>query len=115
MLRGDVFAYGTDDVKEAWHLPKYKLTANASLNIYDKVLLNFDVIGQGGAKALDPVTEKTVKLDGAFDLNAKAEYLFSPSFSFFLQFNNITSTNYPIYLYYPVRGFQVLGGITWSF
>lgn len=115
MLRGDVFAYGTDKVKEAWHLPKYKLTANASLNVYDKVLLNVDVIGQGGAKARDPEDGKTVKLDGALDLNAKVEYLFSPSFSFFVQFNNITSTNYPVFLNYPVRGFQVLGGITWSF
>jgi hypothetical protein len=115
MVRGDVFAYGTDEVKEAWHLPKYKLTANASLNVYDKVLLNVDVIGQGGAKARDPEDGKTIKLDGALDLNVKAEYLFSPSFSFFVQLNNITSTNYPVYLYYPVRGFQVLGGVTWSF
>jgi hypothetical protein len=115
MLRGDVFAYGTDNVKEAWHLPKYKLNANASFNVYDKLLFNIDVIGQGGAKALNPEDGKTVELDGALDLNAKAEYLFSPSFSFFVQFNNITSSDYPVYLYYPVRGFQALGGVTWSF
>jgi hypothetical protein len=115
MLRGDVFAYGTHEVEEAWHMPKYKLTANASFNLFQKLLLNFDVIGQGGMKAQDPYTLEAVKLDGALDVNAKIEYLFSDSFSLFAQFNNITGNNYPIYLYYTVRGFQGLGGFTWSF
>jgi hypothetical protein len=116
MLRGDVFAYGRDDdSKEVWHLPKYKLNANASFNVTKKVLLNLDVIGQGGMKALDPVTDQVVKLDGAMDLNAKAEYLFSDSFSIFVQFNNIAGNEYPVFLNYPVRGFQFLGGFTWSF
>jgi hypothetical protein len=66
-------------------------------------------------KAFDPVTEETETLKGAFDLNAKGEYLFSDSFSFFLQFNNITSSKYPVFLHYPVRGFQFTAGITWSF
>ena len=66
-------------------------------------------------KALRPDNGETVKLDGALDLNAKAEYLFSPSFSFFVEFNNIASTKYPVYLYYPVRGLQVMAGVTWSF
>ncbi len=118
MLRGDVFSYGTGKdqiVAEAWHLPRYKLNANASFNVAKKVLLNFDVIGQGGMKALEPETGNVIKLDGALDLNAKAEYLFSPSFSLFVQFNNILDSNYPLYLYYPARGLQFMGGITWSF
>jgi hypothetical protein len=116
MLRGDVFAYGRDnDDKEAWHLPTYKMNANASFMLVKKILLNFDVIGQGGMKAFDPVTTETVKLDGAFDVNAKVEYLFSDSFSIFVQFNNITGNEYPIFYRYPVRGFQFLGGISWSF
>jgi hypothetical protein len=66
-------------------------------------------------RAFDPVTDATVKLKSAIDLNFKAEYLFSNSFSAFLQFNNITSSKYPIFLHYPVRGFQLMAGITWSF
>lgn len=115
MVRGDVFSYTPDEVAEAWHRPLYKLTANGSLNVYDKILLKADVIAQGGMKAFDQQTLSTVKLKGAFDLNLRAEYLFSESFSFFLQFNNITSNKYPVFYNYPVRGFQVLGGITWSF
>jgi hypothetical protein len=118
MLRGDLFSYshGEDpDVPEPWHLPTHKVTLNGSYNVSEVLILTVDVIAQGGMKALDPYTENVVKLKGAFDLNAKAEYLFSKSFSIFAQFNNITGQNYPVYLYYPVRGFQFLGGITWSF
>jgi hypothetical protein len=117
MFRGDLFSYshGKADVPEPWHLPTYKLTATGTYNISEKVLLNVDLIAQGGMKALDPYTLQSVDLKSAFDLNAKVEYLFSKSFSIFAQFNNITGQNYPVYLYYPVRGFQFLGGITWSF
>lgn len=115
MVRGDIYAYGTDELEEAWHMPRYKMNASASFNIASKMILGFDVIGQGGMKALEPITDTVVKLDGAIDLNAKVEYLFSDSFSIFVQFNNITGNNYPLFLNYPVRGFQFLGGLTWSF
>ncbi|WP_143785679.1 hypothetical protein [Ohtaekwangia koreensis] len=115
MLRGDFYGYNAGDLSEVWHRPTTKLTANASINVYQKLIFSADIVAQGGMKALDPETDNVVKLDGAFDLNFKAEYLFSPSFSFFVQLNNITSNKYPLYLNYPVRGFQGLAGITWSF
>ncbi len=115
MLRADLYRYSTARIEEAWHRPTYKITANAFYNLYQKLLFNVDVIAQGGMKAQEPVTLNTVKLDAAFDLNFKTEYLFSESFSAFIQLNNIASSKYPLFLYYPVRGFQVMGGITWSF
>lgn len=115
MLRGDFFGYKTSTLAEAWHRPTYRLAANGSYNVYDKILLSADVIAQGGMKAFDPATDKTVKLDAAFDLNFKAEYIFSQSFSVFVQLNNIISNKYPVFLNYPVRGFQATAGITWSF
>jgi hypothetical protein len=115
MLRADFFGYKTSSLAEAWHRPTYRVTANGSYNVYDKILLSADIIAQGGMKAWNPVTDKTVKLDAAFDLNFKAEYLFSQSFSVFVQLNNIISNKYPLFLNYPVRGFQATAGITWSF
>lgn len=115
MLRGDLYRYSTARIEEAWHRPTYKVTANAFYNLYQKLLFNVDVIAQGGMKAQEPVTMNTVKLDAAFDLNFKTEYLFSESFSAFVQLNNIASSKYPLFLNYPVRGFQIMGGITWSF
>jgi hypothetical protein len=114
LFRGDVYGYSTD-IEEAWHRPTYKVTGESSLNLYDKVLFDVSLIAQGGMRAFDPVTDRTIKLDPAFDLNARVEYLISDSFSVFAQFNNVTSNEYPVFLNYPVRGFQVLGGLTWSF
>ena len=115
MLRVDLYRYATNRIEEAWHRPSYRITANAFYNLYNKFLFNVDIIAQGGMKAQEPVTMNTVKLDAAFDLNFKTEYLFSDSFSAFIQLNNIASSKYPLFLNYPVRGFQLIGGITWSF
>ena len=115
MLRADLYRYATSRIEEPWHRPTYKVTANAFYNLYQKFLFNLDIIAQGGMKAQEPVTNASVKLDAAFDLNFKTEYLFSKSFSAFVQLNNIASSKYPVFLYYPVRGFQIMGGITWSF
>lgn len=114
MVRGDVYSYSTD-IDEAWHRPTYKVTGETSVNIADKFLLDINLITQGGMKAFDPVADAQVELDPAFDLNVRTEYLFSKSFSIFAQLNNITSNQYPLFLNYPVRGFQGLGGLTWSF
>jgi hypothetical protein len=114
LLRGDVYSYATD-IDEAWHRPTFKVTGETSVNVSDKFLLDINLISQGGMKAFDPVADAVVELDAAFDLNARAEYLFSETISIFAQFNNITSTQYPLFLNYPVRGFQALGGFTWSF
>jgi hypothetical protein len=115
LARGDFFTYTAGDLPEVWHRPTYRLSASAFYNVFDKILLKADLIAQGGMKALDQETLEEVTLDNAFDLNARAEYLFSNSFSFFVQLNNIVSNEYPMYYHYPVRGMQVLGGITWSF
>jgi hypothetical protein len=119
LLRGDVFGYKTSgEQQEAWHRPTYKVTGDVSFNIYKKILLGVNVIAQGGMKAKQFTTAKdytVVSLDPAFDLNARGEYILSDSFSFFVQGNNLTSNKYPLFMNYPVRGIQVLAGLTWRF
>lgn len=114
MVRGDLYSYSTE-IEEAWHRPTYKVTGETSLNVSNKFLMEVNVISQGGMMAFDPVADARVELDPAFDLNVRSEYLISESFSIFAQFNNITSSQYPLFFNYPVRGFQALGGLTWSF
>jgi len=116
-LQGDYYAYSTDEIPEAWHKPGYRFVAGASYNLFKKFIFNLDVIAQGKMKAFNPDPEvlKTVKLKNAFDLNFRTEYLISDTFSVFVELNNITSSKYPVFLNYPVRGFQGMGGITWKF
>jgi outer membrane cobalamin receptor len=88
---------------------------NSSYNIFDKVLISADFIAQGGIMALNLDTDKITSLTSAADLNCKANYFVSKQFSVFLNFNNILSSDYQLYLNYPVRGFQVMGGASWNF
>lgn len=118
MLRGDLYSYRTDQVVEAWHRPAYKVTADVSFNIKKKLLFDINMIAQGGVKAkkyLSPATFESVDLDAALDLNARMEYIVSETFSVFARANNIMSSPYPVFLNYPVRGFQMLGGISVMF
>jgi hypothetical protein len=118
LVRGDLFNYSTQQQGEAWHRPTYRLTGDLGFNIYKKLLLDISLIAQGGMKAKDYTVNgdyNVVELDPAVDLNARIEYLVSPKFSIFVRGNNLTSNEYPMFLNYPVRGLQVLGGITWTF
>ena len=115
VVRGDYFHYTTDNVPEAYHRPAYRLAINSSYSLYSKLLFNVDFIAQGGIKAYDPQTLKTVTLDPALDLNVRVDYFVSKKISAFLKFNNLLSNGYQVYLHYPVRGFQAMGGVTWSF
>jgi len=114
-LRGDLFGYTTDQVEAAWHRPTYRMTMNSSFNIVEKFLINVNVLTQGGAKAFNVDNDSVVTLDAAFDLNAKVNYFVSPQFSVFIQGSNLLANDYQLYLNYPVRGLQVLGGLTYMF
>lgn len=114
LLRGDLYSYDTDEEQEAWHRPAYKFTADAFFNVYKKLLFEVNLIALGGMKARS-LTGTPVELDPAFDLNVRTGYRFSDKVSLFIQLNNITSNEYPVYMNYPVRGFQVLGGLTCNF
>ena len=114
-FRADYFHYSTDKLAVPYHRPTYRINFNSSYNLYKKVLLNIDFIAQGGVKAYDYETSKVVELKPALDLNLKANYFVSKQFSVFLKFNNLLSNQYQVYLNYPVRGFQAMGGISWSF
>lgn len=115
MLRADAYTYSTDEVAQAWHRPTYRVSVGAFYNIYSKLQFNTDFIVQGGAKALNVDDNTIVKINPAVDLNLKASYFLSKQFSIFVKGNNLLNSNYQLYLNYPVRGLQVLGGITWVF
>lgn len=115
MVRGDYYMYSTGNEPEAWHRPRYRVAVNSSYNLYSKLLFNVDLAAQGGARALDVDSDTIVELDAAFDLNVKASYFISKQFSVFVKGSNLLSNDYQLYLNYPVRGLQVMGGITWVF
>jgi len=51
----------------------------------------------------------------AFDLNAGAEFRITKNFNLWVDMNNITNNKYQRWNQYDVFGFNILGGITYSF
>lgn len=114
-LRGDYFGYSTDQLSDAWHRPQYTARFKADFNIYEKVAIGFYGLALGGMRALEPSSATAVELDAAIDLGLKLDYFVSKHLSVFVRCNNVLSREYPLFLNYPVRGFQAKGGLTWAF
>ena len=112
LLRAESYSYTND---QAWHRPTYRVSLNAFYNLYSKFQFNADFIAQGGAKAFDVDTNSATTLNTAVDLNLKGTYFLSKQFSIFVKGSNLFNNQYQLYLNYPVRGLQVMGGITWVF
>ncbi|MBS1490789.1 MAG: hypothetical protein JSS93_09700 [Bacteroidetes bacterium] len=128
-IRGDYFSYATSVADQvavyygiantfgntALQRPTYRVAFRSAFNIYEKIILSADFIAQGGIKALDAKAKRMISLNPAVDLNFKIDYRVSKQFVVFLNFNNMLASDYQLYMNYPVRGFQVLGGASWSF
>ncbi|WP_270088331.1 TonB-dependent receptor [Sphingobacterium sp. SYP-B4668] len=124
-LNIDQYTMQTED--EAWHLPKLKLAANARFNISDKLFIDAEALfhgdrtareytytSNGGTVDISP-TYKKVTLPSFFDLSAGAEYRAMKQLGIFVKANNMFNKEYENYLYYPRFGFNILGGLNYSF
>lgn len=117
--------YKLSTEKEPWFMPSILISSNARINISEKVFLNAEVLfsGETSAKTYDYLSgipyadqEALVKKVPAFaDFSAGAEYRVNKQFGIFIQANNLLNTNYEKYLYYPRLGFNVFGGLNYSF
>ncbi len=114
-LRGDYFGYNMGTLLEAWHQPQFKISAFAKYNLYDKIIIETNLYTMGGIKAYDANTNASIDLDTIVDFNIEGTYLFSDQFSIFIKLNNILSQEYQLLNRYPVRGFQAIGGISYTF
>lgn len=114
-LRADSYSYSMKHIQYPWQRPTYKVGFYSSYKMFDKVLLNVDLLSQGGAKAYDYETDKAVTLKSALNLNAKVRYFISKPVSVYVEVNNALNSKYPIYYNYQARGIQVSAGFSWSF
>ncbi|MFZ4862028.1 hypothetical protein ACL9RF_07570 [Sphingobacterium sp. Mn56C] len=112
--------------EEAWFKPKLRLAANARFNISEKLYIDAEALFHGSsyAKAFSydgttsPATPSAYRketLPEFFDLSAGAEYKATSYLGIFVKANNIFNKEYQRYLYYPRLGFNVIGGVNFSF
>ncbi|MCJ0743927.1 TonB-dependent receptor [Pedobacter montanisoli] len=97
-----------------------KLSFDAGVYLQDdskaKVFTANPLNPDGSYPALpDDTKEQMVNIKGFVDLGVGATYKFNSKFSAFAKANNILNSNYSKYLYYRVNGFNIFGGLTYSF
>jgi len=124
-----------DDYKPAsetysWFKPGLKVGSNFIYTYNKKLSFNAAVVVQDDVKAKvniaepvnplqysvpNPAIESIVTVKGFVDLGLGADYRINNKFSVFAKANNILNKNYSKYLYYQVNGFNIFGGLTYSF
>lgn len=124
-----------DDWKPAsetysWFKPGLKVSSNFLYTYNKKLSFNAAVVIQDDVKAkvnvqqpvnplqyLIPNTgiERIETVKGFVDLGLGADYRINNKFSVFAKANNILNSNYSRYLYYQMNGFNIFGGLTYSF
>lgn len=124
-----------DDWKPAsetysWFKPGLKVSSNFMYTFNKKLSFNAGVVIQDDVKAkvytsapvpasqyVIPNTgiELIENVKGYVDLGLGADYRINKKFSVFAKANNILNNNYSRYLYYQANGFNIFGGLTYSF
>jgi hypothetical protein len=119
--KGQYLSYANDSIDALPYVPKFKLDLKGNVSIKDKVEIGLSVYLQSKMEAyyrridfssnLATMTE----IDPFADLGLDVRYNLTSRASIFVNANNLLSNKYEYYLNYPNRGFQILGGFTYSF
>jgi len=115
---------------EAWNLPKFLLTAGTAIHINNKVSITGSLLIRGNTYDRPfgvvpgplgvPVSNTALltqkrSIDSFADLSGSVEYKVTPIITVFAQANNILNSAYKNWIYYPNYGFNIFGGVGFSF
>jgi outer membrane receptor protein involved in Fe transport len=126
-LNGTYSHYKTLRQQYAWYKPAYEVEFTARYDIQSKIVITAKAVFNGPVWALAPktdsITGETIKpyimaateLKGWADLNLGAEYRFTKALSFWINFNNLTNNKYYRWNNYRSYGFNLMGGVSYSF
>ncbi len=110
----DINSYGNlSENEKPWGLLPFEMTAAMRW----QVLKDFHFKADFFHWRKSPYQTKTTsgKLKPAFDLNTGVEFAVMPKLNLWVQFNNVFNNKYQRWNQYEVLGFNVLGGIVYSF
>lgn len=99
---------------KAWGLLPFELTGALRWQILKELYFKSDVFFWEGAPYQNDKGESKLQ-KSAFDVNAGVEFTIVPKVSLWLQFNNIMNSRYQRWNQYQVFGFNMLGGVVYSF
>lgn len=122
--RLDLYQYDMGTQQEAWHKPTWEFRVNNQVTPIEGLLVQANLNFMGGLKArghdLSDIFGQSgpyqvVKLKTIADLQLKADYQISNRFAVFAEGNNILNGRNTRWLNYPVRGIQLIGGVSMKF
>ena len=99
---------------QAWGILPLELNATLRWQVMKDLYVNSGLWAFDGAKYMG-LNGESYKGETGFDLNAGVEFKVVKNLSLWVQFNNILNNNYERWHRYEVFGFNVLGGIIYSF
>ncbi|WEK35177.1 MAG: hypothetical protein P0Y53_22025 [Candidatus Pseudobacter hemicellulosilyticus] len=99
---------------KAWGMIPVELNAGMHWQIIKDLMLRSELWVWDGAKYRGK-DGSDYKGDTGFDLNAGVEFRITRNFNLWVQMNNILNNKYERWHQYEVFGFNILGGITYSF
>lgn len=118
-LRGNYYAYQTDQQAEAWYRPQMDITLSGRYNLGQKIIATAELYFLGQQQApvwsTDANGQRTITaltIDPLFDINLSGTYRLNRNFSFFLRMNNMAAFRYNRFNRYPGFGFMIMGGFT---
>ena len=99
---------------KAWGLLPLEFNASLRWQLLKDLWLKTDLWAWDGAQ-YQAKNGESFKGETGFDLNAGAEFRITRNFNLWLQLNNILNNKYERWHQYESFGFNILGGITYSF
>lgn len=102
------------DNEKAYGLVPLEINGSLRWEILKDVMLKSDIYFWDGARYRNKQLQSG-KLDAAVDLNAGIEFGVMPRLNIWVQFNNLLNNKYQRWNQYEVLGFNVLGGVVYSF
>lgn len=115
LVRANYYSYGMKYQEQPWHRPSLDMVFSGNYNLRDKIILSGDVfyIGKRYARPFEEGSAP-VELRGIADINIGLEYRYNKILSGFIRMNNLSNTWYYKWNNYPVQGFSLLAGFTYS-
>lgn len=125
-FKGDYNGYKVHSLEKAYHRPAFQGSVFGTYNMNEKLLLGaqlYTLSSSFGSEFIPGTFEPAYTpdrlapkaTDSVIDLNLRADYRFSENLSIFALGNNLLGRKYERFLYYPVKGVNVLAGVTYEF
>lgn len=101
--------------EKAWGMIPVEFTTSVRWQLFKDFWLKSELYAFDGAQYRDVKTKKALKGESGLDLNAGLEFKITKQFNLWVQLNNLFNSRYERWNQYQVYGFNVLGGVAFSF